>query len=51
MEGSIDYFEKGGNTVFVARFPVKNEKELSVSYGLGCDEIFDSEYAHSLKEF
>lgn len=51
MEGTIDYFEEEGNTVFVARFPVKNEKELSVSHGMGSDEFFDSEFVQSLMEF
>jgi signal transduction histidine kinase len=51
MEGSIGYFEEEGQTIFVARFPVKNEKELSISEGLGSDEFFDSNFIHSLKEF
>lgn len=51
MEGSIDYFEEEGETIFVARFPVKNEKELSISHGFGSDEIFDSNFMQSLKEF
>lgn len=51
MEGTIDYFEEEGKTIFVARFPVKNEKELSISHGLGSDEFFDSNFIHPLKEF
>lgn len=51
MEGTIDYFEEEGKTVFIARFPVKNEKELSVSHGLGTDEFFDTEFVQSLMEF
>lgn len=51
MEGKIDYFEEEGKTVFVARFPVKDEQNLSISHGLGSDEFFDSEFIQSLLEF
>lgn len=51
MEGTIEYFEEEGKTVFAARFPIKNEKNLSVSHGLGTDEFFDTKFAHSLMEF
>ncbi len=51
MEGTIDYSEDEGKTIFVARFPLKNEKGISVSHGFGSDEFFDSSFAHSLKEF
>lgn len=51
MEGTIDYFEEEGRTVFVARFPEKCEKDLSISHGLGSDEFFDSEFVQSLMEF
>jgi signal transduction histidine kinase len=50
MEGTIDYSEEDGKTVFVARFPLKNEKGISLSHGFGSDEFFDTNFQHSLKE-
>ncbi len=51
MEGSIEYTEKGSETIFTARFPVKNENGLDVSYGFGSDEFFDEDFMKRAKEF